>query len=142
MSTHLQATPTRIRRMRTTGWRAGTARIVDRSSRYGNPWRIEGTVLIAPDGTTQHLESATAARKEASARYRAWLSGNGPDTCTVGRKTFDRRRVLAGLPRLHNRDLACTCSLPTNGEPDYCHATVLIELAAHPANHTGEEARG
>ncbi|MCX4598298.1 DUF4326 domain-containing protein [Streptomyces sp. NBC_01549] len=132
MPSHQQAKPTRIRRMRTRGWRAGTARIVDRSSRYGNPWRIEGSVLICPDGTTQQLDFPTAARKEASARYRAWLDGDGPDTYTVGCKTFDRRRVLAGLPRLQSRDLACTCSLPTKGEPDYCHATVLLELAALP----------
>ncbi|MCC9708232.1 DUF4326 domain-containing protein [Streptomyces sp. MNU76] len=128
--------PTRIQRKRTKGSSVGSAMIVDRSSRYGNPWRIQGTVLIAPDGTTQHLETPEAARKEASARYRAWLDGEGPDTHTVGCKTFDRRRVLTGLPRLKGRDLACTCSLPRAGEPDHCHGGVLLELAAHPERTT------
>lgn len=125
------ARPTRIRRMRTKNWRADGAMIVDRSSRYGNPWRVENTVVIAPDGTTQHLATPAAARKEASARYLAWLDGEGPDTYTVGRRTLDRRRVLTGLNRLQGRDLACTCPLPSTGEADHCHATVLLDLAAH-----------
>ncbi|MFD7283177.1 DUF4326 domain-containing protein [Streptomyces sp. NPDC059862] len=128
--------PTRIQRKRTKGWQAGSAMIVDRGSRYGNPWRIQGTVLIAPDGTIQDLETPEAARKEASARYRDWLDGEGPDTYSVGRKTFDRRRVLSSLTRLKGRDLACTCSLPRAGEPDDCHAGVFLELAAHPQRIT------
>jgi hypothetical protein len=125
-------TPARIQRKRTKGWRAGRAKVVDRSSRYGNPWRIENSDVLAPDGTTQDLGTPAAARQEASIRYRAWLNGEGPDTYTVGRRTLDRRRALTGLSRLKGRDLACTCSPPPAGEPDYCHATVLLELAAHP----------
>jgi hypothetical protein len=30
---------------------------------------------------------------------------------------------------LAGRDLACWCPLPAEGEPDICHAAVLIELA-------------
>ncbi len=125
--------PTRIRRMRTKNWRAGSARCVDRSSRYGNPWRIiDDVVLLAPDGTTQRLASPGEARKEASSRYRAWLHGEGPDTYRVGKRTFDRRRVHTDLGRLEGRDLACTCPLSGDGEDDHCHATVLLELANHP----------
>ncbi len=91
------ARPTRIRRKRTKNWRAGSARCVDRSS-----------------------------------RYRAWLHGEGPDTYRAGKRTFDRRRVHTDLWRLENRDLACTCPLPGDGESDHCHATVLLELANHP----------
>ncbi|MFG2681226.1 DUF4326 domain-containing protein [Streptomyces sp. NPDC048392] len=124
--------PTRIRRKRTKNWRAGSARCVDRSSRYGNPWRIvDDVVLLAPDGTTQRLASPSEARKEASSRYRAWLHGEGPDTYRVGKRTFDRRRVHTDLWRLESRDLACTCPLPGDGESDHCHATVLLELANH-----------
>ena len=130
------AKPARIRRMRTKGWRAGTAMVVDRSSRYGNPWRIKGSVLIHPDDTTQNLATPEAAREEATTHYRTWLDGHGPDTYTVGRKTFDRRRVLTGLPRLKGRDLACICSLPRAGEPDHCHAGVLLDLAAQPEKST------
>ncbi|WP_229713955.1 DUF4326 domain-containing protein [Streptomyces fuscichromogenes] len=118
--------------MRTKAWRAGTAMIVDRSSRYGNPWRVEGNILTAPDGTTRSLDTPDAARKEASTRYRRWLDGEGPHTYAVGRRTFDRHRILTGLDRLRGRDLACTCPIPGSGQPDNCHATVLIDLAAHP----------
>lgn len=32
--------PQRIRRLRTRGWRKGDSVIVDRSSSYGNPWKV------------------------------------------------------------------------------------------------------
>jgi hypothetical protein len=126
-------TPKRVQRTRTYGWRAGPAIIVDRSSRYGNPWRIiDDTLLLAPDGTTQRLATPAEARKEATARFRAWLQGEGVDNWQVCRKVFSRRRVLTDLWRLKNRDLACTCPLPEEGEPDHCHARVLMEFSAHP----------
>ena len=30
---------------------------------------------------------------------------------------------------LHGRNLACWCPLPEPGQPDHCHAAVLLELA-------------
>ncbi|MFF0009629.1 DUF4326 domain-containing protein [Streptomyces tibetensis] len=35
------------------------------------------------------------------------------------------RRELAG------KDLACWCAPPEDGQPDWCHATVLLEFIAH-----------
>jgi hypothetical protein len=32
-------------------------------------------------------------------------------------------------PRWRARDLACWCKLPAGGQPDHCHAPVLLELA-------------
>lgn len=125
--------PQRIKRERTPGWRAGTAVIVDRSSRYGNPWRIiDDHILLHPDGITQKFGSTSEARAAASSHYRSWLQGNGPDSHKAGRKAFSRQRVLTDLWRLKGRDLACTCPLPEEGQPDHCHAAVLLELAAHP----------
>jgi hypothetical protein len=57
--------PERVRLRRTAGWRmpAGTVK-VDRSTRWGNPWRPEDCGGAA----------------EAVARFRAWLEGgHGPD---------------------------------------------------------------
>ncbi|HEX5568070.1 MAG TPA: DUF4326 domain-containing protein, partial [Streptomyces sp.] len=34
---------------------------------------------------------------------------------------------------LRGRDLMCWCPLPAPGEPDHCHAAVLLELANAPA---------
>lgn len=125
--------PQRIKRERSSGWRAGAAMIVDRSSRYGNPWRIiDDHVLLHPDGITQSFGSPAEARAAASGHFEAWLKGVGPDTHKAGRKTFDRRRILADLWRLQGRDLACTCPLPDDGQPDPCHARVLMEYADHP----------
>jgi hypothetical protein len=125
--------PTRVKRERKPGWRAGSALIVDRSSRYGNPWRIiDDHILLHPDAITQPYGSPEEARAAASSHYEAWLHGHGPDTYKAGRKTFSRLRVLADLWRLKGRDLACTCPLPDEGAPDPCHARVLMELAAHP----------
>ncbi|MDI5965791.1 DUF4326 domain-containing protein [Streptantibioticus silvisoli] len=37
--------------------------------------------------------------------------------------------TLADLHLLRGKDLACTCPLPEPGEPDHCHAAVLLRLA-------------
>lgn len=127
--------PSRIRRERTRGWRRGDAVIVDRTSRFGNPFRIvDDLVVRAPDGEPWNgrqwtCSTPTAARQHAASLYAAWLDGHGPDTYTVRRRVYDRRRVLAALPELRGRDLACTCPLPEPGEPDHCHGAVLLRLA-------------
>ena len=41
------------------------------------------------------------------------------------------RRALAG------RDLACWCPLPAEGEPDICHAAVLLKIANKEGGHAG-----
>ncbi len=40
-----------------------------------------------------------------------------------------RRAVLEALPALRGKNLACWCPLPGHGEPDICHAALLLELA-------------
>ena len=122
--------PKRVQRRRDAGWRVASAQIVDRSSRYGNPWRIiDDHILLHPDSITQAFGSPAEARQAASSHYEAWLNGQGPDEHRAGRKIFSRSRVLADLWRLKDRDLACTCPLPTEGEPDHCHAQVLLRMA-------------
>ena len=41
----------------------------------------------------------------------------------------DVRRVLDALPSLRGKNLACWCALPKKGDPDNCHAALLLELA-------------
>jgi hypothetical protein len=125
--------PQQVQRKRKAGWRAGTAVIVDRSSRYGNPWRIiDDHILLHPDGITQKFGSPAEARAAATRHYEAWLKGTGPDTHQVGRTTLSRPRILADLWRLKGRYLACTCPLPEPGQPDHCHGALLMDLAEHP----------
>ncbi|MEV7140730.1 DUF4326 domain-containing protein [Streptomyces tauricus] len=62
----------------------------------------------------------------AAANYRLWLAGSRSDAPT---DEADRRRerILAGLPLLRGKDLACTC------RPDQsCHADELLRRANTP----------
>lgn len=119
----------RIQRKRTAGWTlAGAttnplgAQIVDRTSRYGNPF------VVGADADD---------RAHATALYREWLESNTyqvhpPDLSPEQRKQMDDRRdwILANVHHLAGKDLACPCDLPAAGEADHCHARVLIDLAS------------
>lgn len=127
--------PARVQRTRKAGWRKGDAVIVDRTSRYGNPFVItDGRIVNHPDGDRYwSCGSSELARQCASDLYAQWLDGAGPDTYRVShRSAYSRQRVLAAIAAgvLTGRDLACTCPLPEPGEPDHCHARVLMRRAA------------
>lgn len=134
--------PTRIQRRRTKGWRKPEGAVyVGRSSRWGNPctqirmpaldgseWEQEGRLgktsgqwhaFVHPDQTiTSHLVQ-DATREQAVTMYRRFL---------------DQRPSLVEAARaeLAGRDLMCWCPLPAEGEPDHCHAAVLLDLANNP----------
>ncbi|MFD9964882.1 DUF4326 domain-containing protein [Amycolatopsis sp. NPDC058986] len=115
--------PRRIQRRRVRGWhRPRGATIVDRTSRYGNPFTI-GAARTAgfPDP-----------RQTVVDQHRRWLDGDPayPDTYQVGRRTFDRRWVNAHLHELADRDLCCPC--PPGA---VCHADTLLERANRRNNH-------
>lgn len=128
--------PARIQRRRVRGWRKpDNCVIVSRPSRFGNPFAIRrdefGLAVEHPDGSLMTgFTSMENAREVAVAYYRSWLADVGPEVYEVGGRAYGRRRVLADLHLLRGKDLACTCPLPEPGEPDHCHAAVLLELAA------------
>ena len=37
--------------------------------------------------------------------------------------------IISRLPESRGKNLACWCPLPKPGEPDWCHAAVLLEIA-------------
>ena len=120
--------PERIKRERTRGWRlpAGAV-IVDRSSRFGNPFTVADCLEAWP-GITEE-----AAREYCVEMYRDWLkdelcNGCGPEGTRWSEAARDR--ILVDLPMLRGMDLACPCPLPKPGDPDHCHARVLMEAAA------------
>lgn len=125
-------TPRRIQRRRVKGWRLADATsnpngavIVTRPSRFGNPFTIKGAMEWAGAETTEK------ARELCTTAFRSWLRGNrdwwmGPEADTA------RARILDALPALRGKDLACYCPLPADGQPDHCHAAVLLELANEP----------
>lgn len=118
--------PTRIQQRRVKGWRKpDNCLCVSRPSRYGNPFTVKDAMEWAGAETTED------ARKLCVQAFRSWLRGS--DEYWMGPKAdATRQRILDGLPALRGRDLACYCPLPEPGQPDHCHARVLIDLANKP----------
>src|SRR5581483_9436718 len=119
--------PHRVQLSRAKGWRmpANTVK-VDRTTLFGNPFSIKDY-----------------GHDKAVALHRAWIEGNLDDPAIPARtrRLLERRRqeVLAALPRLKGKNLACWCPLPEAGRPDNCHAAVLLELANRRSEeHTSE----
>lgn len=101
------AGPRRIQLRRTKGFRKPKhAIVVSRPSKWGNPYK-PGELDV--DGVTP-MSPARAVE-----RYRTHLA--------LGH--FKR----AEFEELRGKDLACWCPLPKPGEPDVCHAAVLIAIA-------------
>lgn len=111
--------PERLQRQRVRGWRLPPgARIVDRTTRYGNPFTVA-------DAAAEGHEYPQLAVVEFHA---GWLLGDGPDLYIVNGRRFARSWVLNSLHELRGRDLACFC-----GPEDPCHADTLLVLANRPA---------
>lgn len=64
--------------------------------------------------------------------FRLWLLG---DPMFIKEQPEKRKRILAEIPKLRGKNLACFCALD---QP--CHADVLLEMANAPvtANHYEE----
>ena len=117
----------RLQQRRTKGWRKPEGAVaVGRPGRFGNPFTIDGAILAGYASTTAE------ARKVVVNAFRDWLHG---DTWAAGSSPEweeTRLRFLTGLPELAGKDLMCWCPLPEPGQPDHCHAAVLISLANTP----------
>lgn len=139
----------RIQRRRTAGWRLPDgAVIVDRTSRWGNPFRI-GKLIRDPgywerpavpyDGnlTPGEYEGATLTFGALRYSYVIRAVRDRVDAVDLFRAYVAYRDdvwVPAMIRReLGGRDLACTC--PVDGMP--CHADVLLTLA-NPTTPNGD----
>ena len=119
--------PQRIQLSRRAGWRKpDNTVVVSRPGRWGNPWTISDLMEEWPHPETPTLPDL---RQVAAERFRAWLAGDL--VCDGGYPASNQRRdeVLRDLHLLRGRNLACWCPLPSPGQPDHCHAAVLLELA-------------
>lgn len=113
--------PVGVQRRRTRGWRMPPNTVyVGRPSRFGNPWSV---AEVIERGLAATVEDA---RRVCVDLYRDWLTGEldvyGPPGSPWSREAAER--VLAALPALRGRNLACWCALD---QP--CHRNVLIDLA-------------
>lgn len=113
----------RIQRRRTKGWRKPeNAVIVSRPSRYGNPCKIATVQEMG-----YHDPHAAAV-----GFFENWLRGSRFDW-QADESDARRERILASLPQLRGKDLACTC------RPEQaCHADVLLQWAAMPEQELAE----
>lgn len=102
--------PERIQLKRTKGWRMpeNTAK-VDRSTKWGNPFKV-----------TEDRSEADAAMA-----FHTWLTVDGCHAGIPERKAA----LLAALPELRGKNLACWCKVISHGAYTPCHADVLISLA-------------
>ncbi|MFT2014631.1 DUF4326 domain-containing protein [Streptomyces sp. 796.1] len=109
--------PTRIQRRRTKGWRVPAGAVyVGPPSRWGNPYP-------AYDGSVGERVAAA----DLFANLLATRNGHPhPEHLMPYPADDEIRRALAG------RDLVCWCPLPAPGQPDHCHAAVLLRLANAP----------
>lgn len=109
--------PQRIQLSRRKGTRLpGGAVNVARPTQWGNPWR-EGTTgwTVGPGGFYDR-SGKVLTRQDAVDSYRHSIECNPEQVAYI-------REHLAG------KSLACWCPLPAEGEPDICHAAVLLAIA-------------
>lgn len=123
--------PRRIKRERTRGWRAPLdaqgrkPAYVGRPTRFGNPYRLirqdTGWTVQFGDhgGGVGMFPTDHDARQYATEAFRVWIQQ--PEQA-------DTLHLFRAL--LHGRALMCWCPLPAEGEPDHCHAAVLLALVS------------
>ncbi|MFD5221446.1 DUF4326 domain-containing protein [Streptomyces tendae] len=122
--------PIRIQRQRTAGWRIEDhvtsplgAVYVGRPTRFGNPARLIRTdrgprIQWGGTGTVGGWPAnGQSVHGYATELYRTWITR--PEQA-------DTLALFRAL--LHGRDLTCWCPLPAPGQPDHCHAAVLLQL--------------
>jgi len=126
--------PERIQLRRTKGWRKPEgAIVVSRPSKWGNPFKVGEPVhadsplwpyiaATVPGGAAGMTEVTPLRVEDVVAAYQDWL-------------VEQPNLMLAIGDELTGRDLACWCPLPQPGEPDNCHAAVLLTIA----NETAED---
>ena len=88
---------------------------VDRTTKWGNPFKI---------GSGQDRKECVYLFLLLQHGYHCISSGPGLEATEEYNATVKREwKSLSG------KNLACWCSLPKPGEPDICHAAVLLEVA-------------
>jgi hypothetical protein len=107
--------PERIRLSRQRGWRMppDTAK-VDRATRWGNPFLVG-----------EHGDRAACVARYRRLLEEARIDPDGPEPAL---QQAARQRVVEQGHRLRGLNLACWCPLPEAGEPDLCHAAVLLDF--------------
>ncbi|GAA1807089.1 DUF4326 domain-containing protein [Nesterenkonia flava] len=138
--------PERIQRSRAKGWRLPVgATIVDRSSRWGNPFIIRPRLATRPDdkhgaGETipgrwvYDVINTDTGEQRRTGDTRAYAHQFATQKYEEETLYYRLEHGQIDLEPLRGRDLACWCPTadPETGRTLACHADVLLEYAAHP----------
>jgi hypothetical protein len=122
--------PDRIRRLRQKDWSKGNAVIVDRTSGFGNPWKVGEPGI--PDRAAAAAQFALGLALRRIVAATAKDPGEALLLMRLGSNYPSDERIRA---ELSGRDLACPCELPEPGEIDHCHARVLMDQANSVVRH-------
>lgn len=116
--------PIRVQLSRAKGWRMPPNTVkVDRSTKWGNPFSVQAAIDYG------FANDATGAAFVVEC-FREWVvPGPSADRMWMGPQSDAARQPFRDLTPLRGKNLACWCKLPKRGEPDICHAAVLLELA-------------
>lgn len=110
--------PMRIQLSRAKGWRMPPNTVkVSRPSIWGNPFTVVDCREAGYRGTDAELSAHCVNA------FRGWLAGSDRDWMGPQSEAA-REAILARLPELRGKNLACWCPY---GCP--CHADVLLEIA-------------
>ncbi len=134
--------PQRIQLRRTKGWRKpAEAVVLSRPSRWGNPFKV-GSLVMEPGPYNSPASPYSGFMEPGTYR---WTGMGGPYDYVIRpvRDAEDATALFRAYVRFHDdewppegirrelggRDLACFCPVPADGEPDHCHADVLLVWA-------------
>lgn len=139
--------PIRIQRRRIKGWRKPEGAVyVGRGSRWGNPF-IVGQRYVSRTAFHDSPYPVGGERELGTFEHAAWSPW--PAWTEIVGEVRDRAHAVelfrdhvaynddvwdpeALRRELRDRDLMCWCQLPEPGQPDHCHAAVLLELCSGP----------
>ncbi len=123
-------TPVRIQLKRTKGWKMPPNTVkVTRPGIWGNPFVVVPNYKPGRNIGGNYIAVQTA--QDAVECFREMM---GLDT-EIGTRAYLLR---SRIDELRGKNLACWCPLPAPGEPDLCHAAVLLELSNRPKSTEGE----
>lgn len=110
--------PQRIQLSRAKGWRKPqNTVVVSRPSKWGNPFKLSNYASQKSDGKS--VASDAQAREVAAREFANALAVGGV-------LPFTKEDVVR---ELRGKNLACWCPLSRSGEPERCHADVLLRIA-------------
>ena len=121
--------PIRVQLSRKKGFRLPANTVsVARPTRWGNPYDVreyglELALRLFEDTTRGAWSPANVAQVDEPtaemlhAAHHAWL------------KRLGKHPIELARAELRGKHLACWCGLPGAGEPDHCHAAILLRIA-------------